>query len=350
MNRLDTAARAARHEPDSADASESLGTYALAMADEHLARMLFGADLEALTDIPARGIHPVIQTFDPATLDRLGDVEVLVTGWGAPKITARVLEALPRLRAVVHAGGGTQALVESEVRSRLALSTAGDVNAVPVAEYTLAMILLACKQVFRAARTYRRRREAIDREQSFQTAGNFGQTVGIVGASRIGRRVIALLRPFDLHIVVHDPQLDHASARRLGVELVDLEELMQRSDVVSLHAPLNDETRHMVAARELAAMKDGATLINTARGGVVDMAALETELVSGRIDAVLDVTDPLEPLPSDSRLWDLPNVLITPHVAGSMGTELRRMGDHVAGELRRALNGEPFVAPEPHDG
>jgi phosphoglycerate dehydrogenase-like enzyme len=120
-----------------------------------------------------------------------------------------------------------------------------------------------------------------------------------------------------------------------------LDELLAASDVVSLHAPALLETHHQIDARRLALLRDGATLINTARGWLVDGAALERELASGRIDAVLDTTDP-EVLPADSPLYEFPNVFLTPHVAGAMGTETQRMAALALDEIERFARGEPL--------
>ncbi|WP_396667537.1 hydroxyacid dehydrogenase [Microbacterium sp. R86528] len=323
----------------------SAGRYALALGSELLATRLFGDDFELLADVPGEAMLPIVTEWDDATLERLAEIDVLITGWGAPPLTDRVADALPNLKAVVHSGGATHSLLSPRMQRKVRLSSAGEVNSIPVAEYSLAMILLSCKQVFQSQRLFRDTRAAINREVAFPDAGNYGQTVGIVGASKIGRHVIELLRPFALRVLVYDPYLTEQEVAELGVERVPLLEVMAASDVVSLHVPLNDETTHMIGAEELAAMAPGATLLNTARGGVVDLDALERELVSGRIDAILDVTDPFEPLPAHSPLWDCSNVIITPHVAGSMGTELRRMGQHVVEEVARALHDEEFVAP-----
>jgi phosphoglycerate dehydrogenase-like enzyme len=164
--------------------------------------------------------------------------------------------------------------------------------------------------------------------------GNSGKTVGIVGASHVGRFLMRLLAPFDLRRLVCDPYLPVSTARELGAELCPLEELLRRSDVVTLHAPAVPSTRHMIGKAELAAMRDGSLLINTARGAVVDHDALLTELRSGRLRAILDVTEP-EPLPNGSPLFDLPNVILTPHVAGSLGVEIHRLTDLVLAEIER---------------
>jgi phosphoglycerate dehydrogenase-like enzyme len=172
--------------------------------------------------------------------------------------------------------------------------------------------------------------------------GNFGKRVGLVGLSRIGRRLAQLLQPFDLEVVAWDPTLDAATIADQGATATELDELLESCDVTSLHAPLLPETHGLIDARRLALMPDGATLVNTARGGLVDGKALERELVSGRLRAVIDTTDP-EVLPSDSPLYDLPNVFLTPHIAGAQGAETRRMADLALDEIERFVRGEPLV-------
>jgi phosphoglycerate dehydrogenase-like enzyme len=285
--------------------------------------------------------RPMRRLDDAAARDILADVEILVTGWGCPPIDDRVLLAAPRLRLVAHAAGSVRALVSPAVFDRgVVVVSAADANALPVAEYTVAAILFANKRVLDFSAQYRRERRALGVSVNAAPAiGNFGKTIGLVGASRIGRRVAQLLRPFDLGVLIADPFFSPTGARSLGVEWVDLDELLERSDVVSLHAPSLPETRHMLDRRRLSLIRDGATLINTARGALVDQEALTAELVSGRLMAVLDVTEP-DVLPPASPLYDLPNVLLTPHVAGAAGGELRRFGELITGEIDRFVRGE----------
>ncbi|MET8677821.1 hydroxyacid dehydrogenase [Streptomyces sp. NPDC004647] len=280
---------------------------------------------------------------DPVAVKALASAEVLFTGWGCPPLTADALARMPRLRAVVHAAGTVRHHVTAAAWERgLLVSSAAAANALPVAEYTVAAVLFSNKRVLAAARAYSAERGRVNVLRSFPGIGNYRRTVGIVGASRIGRRVIELLRPFDLRVLVHDPYLDPAEASGLGVEAAGLDELARSSDVVSIHAPELPGTRHLFDAARLALMPDGATLINTARGSLVDTAALTEELVSGRLHAVLDHTDP-EVLPAESPLYDLPNVLLTPHLAGSLGAELRRLADAAVDELELYARGLPFV-------
>ncbi|MFE0515155.1 hydroxyacid dehydrogenase [Streptomyces sp. NPDC058964] len=291
---------------------------------------------------------PVAQDFTDARVRRtLARTEVLITGWGCPPLDAAALDAAPALRAVLHAAGSVKGFTTPEVwRRGITVSSAAAANALPVAEYTLAMILLAGKGVL-AFRDRLRDRRAFPYGDIVPGIGNYGRRVGIVGASRIGRRLIELLRPYDLWVSLADPYVDEPEAARLGVPLLPLDDLLRTSDTVTVHAPHTPETRHLLGRRELALMPTGSVLINTARGALVDHDALVEELRAGRLSAVLDVTDP-EPLPADSPLFDLPNAFITPHLAGSQGNELARLGMTVAEEAERLRAGRaPAHAVDP---
>lgn len=320
---------------------------ALAMRPAVAAALFAGRARRRLLDLVDVDPALVLQDLhSPAARTALAGAEVLVTGWGCPPIDARTLRAAPRLRAVVHTAGSVKDLVTEACWDRgIQVTSAAAANAAPVAEYTLATILLANKRVLYARDEYARLRDGdADWHVRLAGAGNYRRRVGIVGASRIGRRVVALLRGFDLEILLSDPYLDPDEAERLGVRLTGLPELFASCDTVSIHAPLLDRTAGMVTRALLAAMPDGATLINTARGDLIDQQALEEELVSGRIAAVLDVTTP-ETLPASSPLYALPNVLLTPHIAGSMGNELQRMADFALDELERWTRDLPFADP-----
>ncbi|MEU9206209.1 hydroxyacid dehydrogenase [Streptomyces sp. NPDC048332] len=280
---------------------------------------------------------------DTAVRQSLARAEVLITGWGCPPVDATVLAAAPRLRAVVHTAGSVKSLVTEACWERgIAVSSGADTNGVPVAEFTLAAVLFAGKGVFAARERMRAERGALSPFELGSGIGNFGRRVGIIGASRIGRRVIELLRPFDLEVWLSDPYVDAAAARSLGVRPAGLDELLASCEVVSLHAPTLPETYRMLDRERLALLPDGAVLINTARGALIDTAALTDEVASGRITAVLDVTDP-EPLPPDDRLLDLPGAFLTPHLAGSLGKELERLGSAAVDEVERLAAGAPFA-------
>ncbi|WP_328493171.1 hydroxyacid dehydrogenase [Streptomyces sp. NBC_00414] len=279
---------------------------------------------------------------DPRARTALATAEILITGWGSPRIDEAVLDAAPALRAILHAAGSVKGLTSPAVWERgVLVSSAADANALPVAEYTLGMILLAGKDLF-AHRDRFRTQRAFPQGEIVPGIGNFGRRVGVVGASRIGRRLIELLKPFDLKVSLADPYVDGAEATALGVRLLPLDELLRTSDIVTVHAPQTPETLHLIGRRELALMPTGSVLINTARGALLDHDALVDELRADRLGAILDVTDP-EPLPVDSPLFDLPNAFITPHLAGSQGNEVARLGLAVTQEAERLLAGRELA-------
>jgi phosphoglycerate dehydrogenase-like enzyme len=296
--------------------------------------------LRTLCEVPDP--DPLTNFDDPRAEALLARAEVLLTGWGCPPLTAEVLARAPNLRGIFHAAGTVKNHVTDACWERdLAVSSAAAANAVPVAEYTLAAILLANKRVIQLQQRYREVRAFRLWAREEPGLGNFRKRVGIVGASRIGRRVIDLLRPFDLEVWVTDPYLEEAEAEKLGVRRVPLDDLAAGCEVVSLHAPALPETYHLFDRRRLSLLRDGSTLINTARGALVDHKALEEELVSGRIFAVIDTTDP-EVLPADSPLYELPNVVLTPHIAGALGSETWRMVDLALDEIERFVNNKPL--------
>ena len=292
-----------------------------------------------------------LEEFDSAAARSvLGQIDILVTGWGCPFVSAQVVRAAPNLKLIAHAAGTVKYTLDPAVYAAgIAVTHAADANAVPVAEFTLAAILFANKRVFELRDRYRAdpsRRSAY--QLMDEPIGNYRRTVGLVGASRIGRKVAKMLQGFDFEVLLSDPFVRLGDPVLAGAELVELDTLLSRSDVVSLHAPSLPVTRAMIGSAQLMQMRDGATLINTARGALVDEAALLAELESGRLQAVIDVTEPEIP-PRDSPLFRLPNVFLTPHVAGAVGTERLRLGQMAIAEIERFIAGLPLeygVAPE----
>jgi phosphoglycerate dehydrogenase-like enzyme len=291
----------------------------------------------------------IARDFDePAAKAALAEAEVVVSSWGVPVLNDEALAAAPNLKAVLHAAGTVKWVIGKSGWDRgLVVSSSSGANALPVAEYTLASILMAGKGIFQLREDFRKAR-SFTLGYIHPEVGNFGRTIGIVSASKIGRRVLDLLRPFDFTVLLYDPYVDASEAAALGAELVGLDELVARADVVSVHAPDLPETEHLINADRLALMRNGTVVVNTSRGRLVDTDALTVELLNGRLSAVIDVTHP-EPLPAHSPLYDLPNVFLTPHVAGSHGNELSRMGLFMVEEAERYVAGEPLqhrVDPE----
>lgn len=308
---------------------------------EGMADHAFTADQRARLAEVADVVDPVpLADFaDPRADDLLARAEVLVGHWGCPPLTDEVLDRAPELRLFAYAAGTVKWQVGEAVWARgITVTSAAAANAVPVAEYTLAVVLLANKGVFAARERLRDPAAVVPLD--LVPLGNHGRTIGIVGASHVGRAVIERLRPFDLRIAVYDPYLTEADAAALGVERYDdLDELCASVDVLSLHAPDVASTRRMIGAAQLARLRDGATFVNTARPALVDQDALLAELRRGRISAVLDVADP-DPPPPGSELLRLPNVFLTPHQAGAVGNELARLSELAIDEVARYARGE----------
>lgn len=255
--------------------------------------------------------------------ERIGGVDAVLTGWGAPPFTDAVWARADKLQLIVHMAGSVKFLFPGDTVQRfcvprgITVVSCAQALAVNVAEMTVALMVLAARRVFDHIAAYRERGVWRDPNlpRNFPTIN--GSTVGIIGASRVGREVLRLLQAFrDVRLLLADPYVTAEEAQRLGAELVDLETLFAQSDFVSLHAPLTPQTVGMIGERHFALMKDGAVFINTARGKLVDTDALVRALQTRPIIAVLDVTDP-EPLPADHPLRFLPNCYITPHIAGA---------------------------------
>lgn len=303
---------------------------------------LFGqADLDRLRALGTVLNSEPIGAWDDEADTVLAEAEVIVGHWGCPPLDAAMLDRTPRLGLFAYAAGTVKMTLSDAVWDRgIRVTSGANANAEPVAEFTLAAILFANKGVLwrRGPADFSALSDMGDRQW-----GNYERTVGIVGASLIGRRVIELLRAFPhLKVTLYDPYATSEEAASLGVERLELDELCAGANVLSVHAPALPETMHMIGPTQLSALPDGAAVINTARGPLIDHEALLPHVASGRLYAILDVTDP-EPLPEDSPLLEMPNVWISPHLAGSQGTELARMTDYVVEEVRRWSAGEPAL-------
>ena len=313
--------------------------------------MIPGVDEMVLTAAARAELGTVVELIEPGAVDlsqvdddALADVEVIVGSWGCNLLDEALLARLPKLRLLAYAAGTVKMTVTPATWEHgIVVSSAAAANAVPVAEFTFAAIVMIAKDAFRIRDRHRevRGREPIAGVGPAGAVGTRGLRVGVIGASTIGRLLIERLRTLDVEIAVSDPYLDGEAAAALGVDARDLDDVFAWSDVVTLHAPELPSTHHVVNADRLALLHDGAWVVNTARGSLVDTEALTRECASGRLCAFVDTPDP-EPLPPESPLYDLPNVVLTPHIAGSLGNEVARLGDLAVAEVRRFLAGEPL--------
>jgi len=274
----------------------------------------------------------IAELVEVVPASQLSEAEIILSGWGAPKMDEAFLARAPKLQAVFYGAGSTRYFTTEAFWERdIVLTSAAAANAVPVADYTVSVILLSLKHFWRYAALTRTGEGWGDHKRPIP--GIFRRTVGIISLGMIGRMVQQRLRALDLNVITYDPFANGDSS---------LEEVFREADVVSLHTPWMRETEGMITGKLLASMKPGATFINTARGAIVNEAEL-VEVFRQRPDltAVLDVLWP-EPPEKDSPLLTLPNVVVTPHIAGSHGSEIQRLGRYMVEELQRYLAGEPL--------
>lgn len=300
------------------------------------------ATMAALEEFGDVEYHSGARPLTPEELrDRLPGIDVCVTHWGCPAFTPEVLQGADRLKLIAHAGGSVGDLVTPAVFDRgITVTTANSAMSVNVAEGVLAYILADLQRLVERAQLMRA--GGWLQPEDRPTASVSDLTIGLVGFGGIARRLVELLTPLAPRILVSDPYAVRDASAAGVVEFTSLERVLRESDVVTLHASLTAETLGMIDACSLALIRDGALLVNTARSGLIDGAALEKELASGRIRAVLDVFD-IEPLSADSALRLMPNVTVMPHAAGSPGSAGH--ADLIVEEVTRFAHDEPPLHP-----
>jgi len=290
-------------------------------------------------------LYAIIKDFRSIrdNLDILADAEVVCTGWGGIQFDEKVLGIAKNLKVVLYGGGSIRAVVtKSFWEHDIIISSASGANAVPVAQYTLSQILACLKGIWRYARAMQLQRRFLGREV-FVVPGGYNSTVGLISLGMIGQKVCSYLQDMDdIKVIAYDPYIDKQQAEALGVEMCSLEEVFSSSDVISVHAPLLEETKGMIGEKLFASMKPNSSFINTARGAVVREQEMIKILKSRQdITAILDVTDP-EPPMHDSPLYGMSNVVLTPHISGSLQEECKRHGKYMVDELRRYVMGQPL--------
>lgn len=296
---------------------------------------------EALVELATLGQVTLWDETATQLAQILPTATIVVTGWGTPTLASLTDWATHHpTQLVVHTAGSVKHLIPVDaLEAGLRVSHANMALAESVAEFTVGCMIMAQRNVFAAAQRYRTQQPLLPIHTQHELRGS---TVGIIGASAIGRRVMELLRYHGVRLLLADPYADQALAQQYQATLVSLDTLLAHSDVVSLHAPVTPSTIGMMGAREFGLMRDGAWFINTARGRLIDADALLSELQHGRINALLDVTEPSEPLPADSPFWALPNCVILPHMAAVTREARLRQRDMSVAEIRRFVRGEPL--------
>lgn len=270
-------------------------------------------------------------------LSILNDVDIIFSGWGGPHIDQEVIDAAPNLKIVFYAAGTIKSVVTPEFWAKgIRITTANAANAVPVAEFTLACTILGLKNTVAMEHQIKTTKQ-YPAAGTRNITGGFKATVGLISLGAIARYTLELFKNFDYNVITYDPYLSEVEAKSLGVKKVELDTIFKEADVVSLHTPLLDSTRGMIKKEHFLMMKENATFINTARGAVVnEEEMIEALKVRKDITAFLDVVYPEPPL-ENSPLYEMNNVRLTPHIAGSEGSEVGRMGDLMFKEFKLYL-------------
>ncbi len=287
------------------------------------------------------------EPFSPGLLaEVVENKDVCLTHWSCPSFSEDVLEHAGRLKLIVHAAGSVADLVTAGVYERgIKVCSANTLMARHVAEGVLVYILAGLRWLPQHA--YDLQYKKVWNKRTLEGESLLGAKVGLIGLGTIGRFLLDFLVPFDVSIKLYDPYVSAASVKGYPyVELAALEEVLAWGDVISLHASLTRETRGMLDKSRLKLIKDGALFVNTARGAIVDERALADELRAGRFGAVLDVYE-TEPLPLDSPLRGLENVVLMPHVAGITARE--QMSYAMIDEIGRFSRGEPLQYEIPYE-
>lgn len=291
-----------------------------------------------LADIYAPQLTSEMVKQNPAILY---EAEVIFSGWGGPRLDQTFLEAAPNLKALFYGAGSIKHIAtELSWKKNIVITSAVQANAIPVTEFALSQILFCLKNGWQFVQNIRENQQFP--AKPFDLTGTYQSTVGLISLGTIGRRLAQLLKNFDVKVIAYDPFADQKTADHLGVSLCSLEDLFKNADIISLHTPLLDKTRGMIRGDHFSMMRKNASFINTARGAVIRQNEM-IEVLKQRHDitAVLDVTNP-EPPEQESPLYTLPNVILTPHLAGSAGNECARLGAYMLDEFRRYLKNEPL--------
>ena len=294
--------------------------------------------LKALADV-----HPVIvgkENLDDQ-LPELSEVEYIFSTWGMPRLRSAQIKQMSALKMVLYGAGTVKYFAEPLLQQGIRVVSAWAANGIPVAEFTVAQMTLASKGYFGLTR--RLMSEGASAWKPTKAQGNYEVELSILGAGMVGREVIRRLSYHNANILVFDPFLSEADAKKMGVTLVGLSEAFERGYVVSNHLANVPETENMLRREHFLSMSTGSTFINTGRGMTVDEAGMIEALKTREdITALLDVTRQ-EPAAEDSPLYQLNNVWLSPHIAGSIGREVVRMADFVLDEFERELKGEPLL-------
>jgi len=293
-------------------------------------------ELQTLTDIEKK-IYAKEDLYHEPKL--FSNVEYIFSSWGMPTFTEDEIKTiLPSLKCVFYGAGTVQEFARPFINCGVKVFSAWAANAIPVAEFTVAQIILANKGYFLTNRLYHSDCLHVAATAFKKCNGNYGETVGIIGAGMIGRTVIQMLKNYRLNVIAFDPFLSEEKAKELGVEKCSLHSIFERAFVISNHLANNEQTKGMLDYSYFSRMRENSVFINTGRGAQVvedDLVRILKERPD--LTALLDVTWP-EPPVVGHPFYTLPNCRLTPHIAGSAGDEVARMGEYMLTEFKNYLS------------
>src|SRR5213080_38770 len=279
----------------------------------------------------------VVQTkLNPAKLVEIIPEFAALIVRSETKVTGEVLNAAKKLRVVGRAGVGVDNVdVETATRRGVLVLNAPGGNTISTAEHAFSLLLCVARKIPQADASLRDKKWS---RKDFEGVELYNKTLGVIGMGRIGSELSRRAIAFGMRVIAYDPYLSAARARSLQVELVEeLDDLLANADFISLHTPLTNETRHLLDTARISKTKPGVRIINCARGGLIDEAALTSSLQDGHIAAAaLDVFE-IEPLPDDSPLRGAPNLVLTPHLGASTAEAQESVGIEIAQSIRAAL-------------
>lgn len=275
-------------------------------------------------------------------IKRLATAGALITTWDSPSFSEDLQQLAPELRIIAHCGGEVKSRFARCLFRRLTITAAPVPMARATAEMGATLLLYCARNIDYYREQLRRRSNSIYEDLHLHGSAEsvIGREIAMIGFGRIGRALVDLLRGFDLRWLVYDPYVPKTVAAKYPVQFVNLPTLLSRAHLLVLSAALTEETRGILDRKQLARLADGAVVINIARGGLVDLAALTNEVQRGRLRCALDVTDPLEPLPVDHPLRTLAGAIVTPHVAASHRHVRHEIADVVMDDLESFFRGD----------
>jgi phosphoglycerate dehydrogenase-like enzyme len=259
------------------------------------------------------------------------EVEYAFGTWGVPNFSSdEIKQYFPSLKVLFYGAGSVQYFAKPFFMSKVRIFSAWAANAVPVAEYATSQVVLANKGYFKFENCFRESGRVEAKKLESQYPGNFKTKVGILGAGMIGRMMIERLNSYDLELLVFDPFMSEEQAKELGVKKSDLNTIFSECQTITNHLAKNEATNGIINYEHFSKMKDYTTFMNTARGTIVNEEDLKRAMrENDTLVAILDVLDPDEERSKDDDIFTIPNIIITPHCAGSQTLELKRMGDYM---------------------